>query len=84
MPLPSVSAISPPRPSVAAPVPSSNAPELPVLADPDEKISIPLAPFPPEFADRMVIAPLDVAVPSPDAIVNTPPVFTVLRPATVP
>ena len=59
--------MSSPRPSVAAPAPSSSAPEF-AFAEPDEKMSILLPPFTPEFADRIVMAPLDVAVPRP-----TPP-----------
>jgi hypothetical protein len=57
------------------------APELPELVVPELKTSIPLTPPVPEFADRMLIIPLDVAVPSPDPILTDPPVLTVLRPA---
>ena len=75
-PLPTVSD-EPPATVRRCAVPSSSAPELPAFADPDEKMSIPLPPFAPEFADHRDGA---VAVPSPDATVTTPPVFTVLRP----
>ena len=57
------------------------APELPVLAEPVLKISMPLTPLVPELMDRMVIAPLDVDVPSPVLRLTAPPVWTVLRPA---
>ena len=53
----------PARPAVAAPVPSSMAPLLPVTAVPELKISMPLTPAVPELIERIVMAPLDVAVP---------------------
>ena len=57
------------------------APELPVLAVPVLKISMPLTPLVPELMDRIVMAPLDVDVPSPLLRLTAPPVCTVLRPA---
>jgi hypothetical protein len=66
---------------VDTPVPTSIAPELPVLAEPVLKMSMPLTPLVPELMDRMVIAPLDVEVPSPVLRLTAPPVWTVLRPA---
>ena len=63
------------------PVPTSIAPELPVLAEPVLKMSMPLTPLVPEFMDRIVMAPLDVDVPSPELRLTAPPVCTVLRPA---
>ena len=39
-----------------------SAPELPTFAEPDEKMAP--HPFAPEFADRIVMVPLDVAVPA--------------------
>ena len=68
-------------PAVATPVPTSIAPELPVLAEPVLKISMPLTPLVPELMDRIVMAPLDVDVPSPLLRLTAPPVCTVLRPA---
>ena len=56
------------------------APELPVLAEPVLKISMPLTPLVPELMDRMVTAPLEVDVPSPALRLTAPPVCTVLRP----
>merc|ERR1711991_46586 len=80
VPLPAVISTMPPRPAVAAPVPSSMAPLLPDTALPLLKISMPLTPDVPELIDRIVIAPLDVDVPSPDARCTPPPVCTALRP----
>jgi hypothetical protein len=56
------------------------APLLPVLDVPDEKTSLPLPPAVPALADLIVMAPLDVAVPSPELKLTAPPVCTVLRP----
>ena len=42
---------------------------------------MPLTPLTPEFALRTLTMPLDVAVPSPEAMSTLPPVLTVLRPA---
>jgi len=78
VPLPTVTEIDPPRPAVAAPVPSQICPELPLLDEPELKIKTPETPFTPEFAVRKVIAPLVVAVPSPVLRIKLPPVFTVL------
>jgi len=80
VPLPAVILTSPPRPAVAAPLPKYNAPLLPVFEVPDENTNIPLPPAAPEFAVRIMIMPLEVEVPSPEAMLSTPPVFTVLRP----
>ena len=44
-------------------------------------VTPPLTPDVPELIDRIVMAPLDVAVPSPLATCTAPPVITVLRPA---
>ena len=57
-----------------------SAPVLPPLDVPDEKTSLPLEPESPEFAVRMVIAPLDVDVPSPVAMARAPPVRDTDRP----
>ena len=73
-PLPTVMDSKPPRPELAAPVPTRIDPVLPVLDVPDEKISIPLTPASPELAVRIVMMPLDVAVPSPVDMPRAPPV----------
>jgi hypothetical protein len=52
---------------VETPVPNSIAPLLPPCADPLLNINMPLTPFAPELIERIVMAPLEVAVPSPDA-----------------
>ena len=57
------------------------APELPELDVPELNTSMPLLPAVPALADLMLTMPLDVAVPSPDAMLTVPPVLTVLRPA---
>jgi hypothetical protein len=57
------------------------APEFPDDVVPELKTSAPLTPATPELADRMLTIPELVAVPSPDPILTSPPVFTVLRPA---
>ena len=81
MPLPTVSTNDPPRPPEATPDPMNRAPEPPLDVDPDEKTSVPLVPANPALADRMVMPPLEDAVPSPEAIASKPPVVRVLRPA---
>ena len=50
------------------------APLLPATAVPVLKSSMPLAPHAPELIERIVMAPLDVAVPSPLARWTAPPV----------
>jgi hypothetical protein len=67
---------------VAAPEPKASAPLFPWLEVPDENTKIPLTPSNPELAVRMRTLPLVVAVPSPLATLNEPPVLTVLRPET--
>ena len=67
VPLPTVMRTMPPRPAVATPVPTSMAPLLPDTALPLLKISMPLTPEVPELMDRIVMAPLEVDVPSPEA-----------------
>jgi hypothetical protein len=74
VPLPTVTRTMPPRPAVEAPVPSSIAPLLPDFAVPELKMSMPLTPLAPELIERIVIAPEDVAVPSPEARWTAPPV----------
>jgi len=56
-------------------------PELPVFEVPVLKYRAPLAPEAPPFVERMMTAPLVVAVPSPLTKLNKPPVLVVLRPA---
>ena len=80
VPVPTVIETAPPRPPVATPDPMYSAPVLPPLDVPDEKTSLPLEPESPEFAVRMVIAPLDVDVPSPVAMARAPPVRDTDRP----
>ena len=80
VPLPTVSTTAPPRPAVAAPVPTMTPPLLPDDVVPELNASEPLAPDSPAFMLRMSTAPLDVAVPSPDDRLSSPPVCTVLRP----
>jgi hypothetical protein len=53
---------------VEAPVPTSIAPLFPLTAVPELKISMPLTPDVPELIERIVMIPLDVAVPSPEAM----------------
>jgi len=62
-------------------VPNQIWPELPLLVEPELKISTPEVPLTPALAVRMMAMPLVVAVPSPALTLNTPPVWTVLRPA---
>merc|ERR1719482_517541 len=71
----------PARHDVTALEPIMMAPLLPLTDVPVLKISMPLTPEVPELIDRIVMAPLDVAVPSPLARCTAPPVCTVLRPA---
>ena len=80
VPVPTVIETAPPRQPVATPDPMYSAPVLPPLDVPDEKTSLPLEPESPEFAVRMVIAPLDVDVPSPVAMARAPPVRDTDRP----
>ena len=54
-------------------------PELPLLVDPDEKTSRPLAPPTSEFAVEISTAPELVAVPSPLSSVSTPPVVALKK-----
>jgi hypothetical protein len=56
-------------------------PVLPLLLDPVLKYNEPLTPSFPAFKLRTMMAPLDVAVPSPDTMCTAPPVTPVLRPA---
>ena len=65
VPLPMLTSTMPARPAVAAPEPSISAPLLPSTEVPELKTSAPLTPEVPELIDRIVMAPLDVAVPSP-------------------
>jgi hypothetical protein len=81
VPLPAVITTIPPRPAVVAPLPISMAPLLPDTDVPELNTSMPLTPDVPELIERIVIAPLDADVPSPDARCTAPPVCTVLRPA---
>jgi hypothetical protein len=53
---------------------------LPLLEEPELKISTPDTPAVPALALRKVTAPLVVAVPSPALRLSAPPVFTVLWP----
>ena len=81
VPEPTVMEMAPPVPPVAGPDPTNMDPLLPSLVVPDENATSPLAPAAPEFADLMVNAPDEVAVPSPLDMYMTPPVFTVDLPA---
>ena len=74
VPLPTLTNTMPARPAVAAPVPISIAPLLPDTAVPLLKTSMPLTPLVPELMERMAMAPLEVAVPSPLARCTAPPV----------
>jgi len=56
-------------------------PLFPLTAVPLLKYNAPLEPATPLFVDRILMSPLLVAVPSPLAKLNRPPVLTVLRPA---
>jgi hypothetical protein len=73
-------ATAPPRPLVAVPVPIQIWPLLPLLEEPELKISTPDTPAVPALALRKVTKPLVVAVPSPAPRLSAPPVLTVLRP----
>ena len=56
------------------------APEFPELVVPVLNTNAPLTPAAPAFAVRMLTMPDVVAVPSPEPILRSPPVCTVLRP----
>jgi len=53
-------------------------PVVPELDVPELNTSEPLTPAAPEFEDRMAMAPLVVATPSPERRPTAPPVRTVL------
>jgi hypothetical protein len=55
--------IAPALPPVAAPVPIEIEPLVPELDVPELKTSTPLTPLSPLFAVRIVIAPLELALP---------------------
>ena len=80
VPEPTSKLIPPPRPPVAAPDPIMIAPLFPSFELPELKISRPVEPATPAFAVFTMMAPLDVAVPSPDCMHIRPPVATVLLP----
>ena len=84
VPPPTVISSEPPRPEVAAPLPMYKAPLLALIDVPELKTSRPLTPVLPEFAVRIVILPLLLAVPSPVSKLRKPPVCTVLTPARTP
>jgi hypothetical protein len=63
MPVPTVMLIAPPLPPVAAPEPMETDPVVPELDVPELKTSTPLTPAAPALAERIVTAPLDVAMP---------------------
>jgi hypothetical protein len=56
-------------------------PVVPELDVPELNVITPLTPDVPAFAERIVIAPVVVAVPSPDVSVIAPPVCLAPRPA---
>ena len=57
------------------------APEFPPFALPELKMSRPLVPETPPLVVVMMIAPLEVCVPSPPCTTTAPPVASVDRPA---
>jgi hypothetical protein len=63
IPLPTVMLMAPPLPPVASPDPIETEPVVPELDEPELKTSTPLTPVSPAFAERMVIAPDDDAMP---------------------
>ena len=80
VPLPTVTRIPPLRPAVAMPLPILMEPLLPVELTPELNTSMPLLPAAPLFIDRITTSPDDVAVPSPELRVSTPPECNVERP----
>ena len=62
VPLPTVIVIEPPVPAVAAPDPIQTVPVVPELEVPELNVITPLTPDVPAFAERIDIAPVDVAV----------------------
>jgi hypothetical protein len=80
-PSPTVRLSAPPFPAVALADPTEILPEVPELVVPELKISTPLVPFAPEFALRIVTAPLVDDNPPPEVIPMFPPVKSVLTPA---
>jgi hypothetical protein len=63
LPLPTVMLMAPPLPPVAASEPMETDPVVPELEMPELKTSTPLTPAAPALAERIVTAPLDVAIP---------------------
>ena len=74
LPAPTVIAILPPLPFVDVPDPIDTLPEPPFFDVPELNTNEPLMPFAPASTARMMIDPLDVAVPDPDRTVIVPPV----------
>jgi hypothetical protein len=71
----------PALPAVATPDPIEIDPVVPELDVPELKDNIPLTPFVPASAEDIVMAPLDVAFPSPLEMLTEPAVMRVLSPA---
>ena len=73
-PAPTVIAILPPLPFVDVPDPIDTLPEPPFFDVPELNTNEPLMPFVPASTARMMIDPLEVAVPDPERTVIVPPV----------
>jgi hypothetical protein len=71
---------SPPFPAVAAPLPISSAPDVPLDDVPELNDIEPLIPEIPESAERIEIEPLDDSRPYPDKMVVDPPEESTPRP----
>lgn len=73
-PLPTAIVMAPPLPPTAVPVPTEMEPELPDVLTPELKLTAPLAPLAPAFADFNTNWPLVDKVLSPVIMVTKPPV----------
>ena len=81
--LPTVSAMAPPWPPVAVPVPIEMLPELPDDVVPELNTIAPLMPLLPALSDLIVTDPLDVDDPNPEATATAPPVAPLPLPAVI-
>jgi hypothetical protein len=80
-PTPTITLTLPAAPLPPVPVRNAIHPDKPFVESLVSIVIVPLWPFWPAFAVRMLKAPLDVAVPKPDTIDTAPPVFAVAVPA---
>ena len=80
VPLPTVMLKAPPLPPVDAPDPIEMEPVDPELEVPELNTNRPLRPLVPAFDERMLMAPLEVAIPWPLMTPTAPPVFVSASP----